>query len=150
MERLVLFVCTGNVCRSPMAEYLLRTRLDGSSGWCVTSAGVVAGAGMSASAPAVHVMQEIGIDMTSHRSRSLTVELVDSATLIVVMTMAHRDQIRVFFPNALQKVFLLKSFSGSNGDIDDPIGSSVSCYRAVRNEIDNAMPDLIGFMKELE
>ena len=153
-KRMLVFVCTGNMCRSPIAEYLLRDRLGSNADWQIASAGVLAADGQAASAEAIRVMAERGIDMAGHRSRMLDRELVDAASLVVVMTGGHRDQIRLLHPHpeVMQKMFLLKSFDTRmrGGDVDDPIGMSVEVYRGVRDEIDAALPGLMAFMKSLE
>ena len=90
--------------------------------------------------------------MTRHRSQPVTRELVDAASVIVVMTASHREQLRMLFPRAREKTFLLKSFDprGEGGDVDDPIGSSVANYRRVRDEIEEAIPELKKFMENLD
>ena len=146
-----MFVCTGNVCRSPMAEYLLRHRLLPDSEWVVCSAGTSAGFGMPASGFAESVLREKRIDLSPHQSRPLTRELVDAASLIVVMTSGHRDFIRAIYPDATEKIFLLKSFDPiGGGDIDDPIGLTVDTYRQIRDDIDRALPGMMSFMDTLE
>jgi protein-tyrosine-phosphatase len=147
----VLFVCTGNICRSPMAEYLLRQQVPESSGWRVRSAGVAAPRGMPASRPAIEALEEIGIDLRAHQSRLLTQEMIADATLIVVMTTGHRRQVWSTAPGAAHKVALLKSFdpAASGTDVEDPIGSSLEVYREVREELRTALPGLMAFMDVL-
>ena len=150
-HRQLLFVCTGNLCRSPMAEYLLRHHLGPQTDWQIHSAGLAAGNGQAASAEAVEVLGERNIDLTPHRSRSLTHDMVDAAGLIVVMTRAQALDIKRRFPEAVNRVRLLASFkSDSRGeDINDPIGGDLETYRRIRDEIDEALLDLILHLKKL-
>lgn len=149
---LVIFVCTGNVCRSPMAAYLLRARLGRRSPWRVASAGVNAVRGLPPSVEAVQALEEQGIDLAGHRSRPLDAASVDAAALLVVMTGAHRRQIESLYPAAREKTFLLKDFDDSASDVDvhDPIGMSLATYRHVRDEIEAALPGLVHFLEELD
>jgi protein-tyrosine-phosphatase len=150
-NRHVVFVCTGNICRSPIAEYMLRDCMGEDSGWTVSSASVMSGMGAPASAHAVEVMEEEGVDMHKHRSMPLSPDLIDLASVIVVMTGGHAEQIEYSFPVAREKVFLLTSFDENavNRDIADPIGATIDVYRTVRDDISKAMPGLIAFLREL-
>lgn len=144
-ERRILFVCTGNTCRSPMAEFLLRERLGENSGWTVESCGIYAVDGAAASENAVDVMQEINIDIRTHRSRQITAEMVAAADLIVAMTEGHRRELLNQFPDAQGKVFRMHEFGtdGSIRDVMDPAGGSKAVYRKIRDEVDSAAADLI-------
>ena len=146
---LIVFVCTGNVCRSPMAEYLLRAHPELGPGWDVCSAGLAAVFGIPASREAVDVMREKGINITAHSSRPLSNELVAAAELVVVMTADHKRMMDLLYPEAMDKVRLVKSFDpdATGKDLRDPIGMSHDVYRAIRNEIEQALPGLLAHLE---
>ncbi len=149
MKKLI-FVCTGNTCRSPMAEGLLKHLLGPECGWDISSAGVRASNGFPASPGSTEALREKGIDISGHYSRRLTPEMIRKADLLVTMTRAHRDAILEISPESAGKVFLLKSFGIAQcaADIYDPVGEALDVYRRVRDEIDAALPDLILYMME--
>jgi len=149
-EKKILFVCTGNICRSPMAEHLLRDRLAKDSEWEVASAGIMAGRGMTASDEAIEALGERGIDLSSHRSQPVDRELVDASAIVVVMTDSHLQQMDDMFPDFRGKFFMMKSFDSKTRDIGDPIGLSADVYRRVRGEIESSLPGLIEFMKRMQ
>lgn len=141
----LIFVCTGNTCRSPMAEGLLRALLPADCGWKFTSAGICAADGWPASDHSVEALREKGIDISDLTSTTLTPNLIEKADLLVTMTEGHRQAILAVAPESEGKVFLLKSFGFAQcaADIDDPVGGTLEIYRRVRDEIDAALPDLI-------
>ncbi len=136
-----------------MAEYLFRHRADPELGWDAVSAGVMAGHGGGASAPAVSVLDELGIDLKPFRSRPVSRELIEESDLIVAMTASHIVQLWALFRDMHfdEKLFLLRSFEPGEegGDVEDPIGMSADVYREVRNQIDAALPGLIAYAREL-
>src|SRR5947209_15332682 len=106
----ILFVCTGNVCRSPMAEGILRLALQGRGDYRVESAGLGAMEGQPPSPYAVQAVRELGIDISKQRSRMLTSELVRQADFIFGMTHSHIDTVTMLYPQAAEKNFLLREF----------------------------------------
>ena len=132
-----------------MAEALFRRRIGDNAQWDATSVGLYAGRGSPASDLSIEVMRELGIDLAQHRSKPLTSELVNSADLIVTMTEGHRFQLLQDFPSVGNKVCLIKSFGTSKvpADITDPFGGSLKIYQKTRDEIDQALSDLILFIR---
>jgi glycine hydroxymethyltransferase len=146
----IVAVCTGNTCRSPLAEHLLRLRLEAYPGWQVSSAGVMAGEGQPASAETVQVLREQGIDAEAHRSRLLTREMLAEADYVLVMTDGHRQNILAQWPDMADKVHCITSFgvAHTGEDVPDPIGLSVQAYRQTRDRIDAAVTDFLLFLVE--
>jgi len=139
---MVLFICTGNTCRSPMAETLFRElvaarlvckpdEIEG-RGVVVASAGVAAWGGGKASTGALEAMRERGADLSAHESQPLTENLARQADLIWTMTASHRATILAQFPEAGGRVAML---SPDRNDVLDPIGGTVATYRKCAEQI---------------
>src|SRR5205823_6025127 len=152
--RTILFVCTGNVCRSPMAEGLFRHAARGRGDFCVLSAGVGAIEGQPPSAYAVQALKELGIDISQQRSRMLTADVVNQADYIFGMTHGHVDAINLLYPQAAEKTFLLREFDETldvfEKDISDPIGGSYEIYLACRDQIEQGLVSLLNFIEQYE
>jgi glycine hydroxymethyltransferase len=148
----VLFVCTGNVCRSPMAEGLFRHATKGSSGYRVLSAGLGAMEGQPPSAFAVQVVKELGIDISNQRSRMLSPDLVQEADYIFGMTHSHIDTVMMLYPQAAEKTFLLREFDETldqfEKDISDPIGGSLQTYLNCRDQIEQGIASILRFLDQ--
>ena len=131
----VLFVCTGNTCRSPMAEVVFRDLVD-SRGWTnveVASAGVFASPGAPASRGALDAVQRRGLDLEHHRARLLDVDLAEAADLILTMTAGHRDaleQMGLGVRAATLGDFAMEGGIGPGPDVPDPIGAGPDVYDA--------------------
>lgn len=133
-KRKILFVCTGNSCRSVMAEGLLRLTMEqrGRKDVHIMSAGTDTMPGMGPTMETVEAMWTEGVDISGHLSQQLTPDLVRHADAIFCMAEHHREQILASIPEVQSKVFLLKSFeSDLSGDMDvpDPIGQPMSVYQ---------------------
>ena len=148
----VLFVCTGNICRSPMAEGLFRHATKGRGDYRVFSAGVGAVDGLPPSEHAVLALRELNIDITHQRSRMLTPDLVRQADYIFGMTHSHVDAVMLLFPMAAEKTFLLREFDETldsfEKDISDPIGGSLEVYQNCRDQIEQGIASMLKFIEQ--
>src|SRR5438876_9677134 len=148
----ILFVCTGNVCRSPMAEGIFRQAIQGRGDYRAVSAGIGAAEGQPPSPYAVQAVRELGIDISGQRSRMLTPELIEEADYIFGMTHNHVDTVLLLYPQAAEKTFLLREFDETldlfEKDIGDPIGGSYDVYLNCRDQIEQGIASLLRFIHE--
>lgn len=144
----ILFVCTGNTCRSSMAEGIAR-ELAGKGDLEFSSAGIAAFPGSPASQEALIVMKENQIDISSHQARLLTREMVETADLVLTMTQGHCNNIHRAMPEYNNKVFTINKYAwDKDEDILDPYGQSVEVYKLVASEIKEAIYQLIEKLKK--
>lgn len=141
MQR-ILFICTGNTCRSPMAEALCRCELQkrGIEGVECTSAGLTPFEGEAPSTNAVQAMAEIGIDISQKRSQPVTRDLLAQSDLVICMTREHQRALEPY-RDMISRIVVL------GGGISDPYGGDIAAYRKTRDEISLALDDL---MQEIE
>lgn len=147
-KRVIVFVCTGNTCRSPMAQGLLQDYLE-KGNWRhieVKTAGVMTISGLLPTPEAVQVMESVEIDIRKHRSAPLTPEMLKKADLVLGMTPFHVQFALRMSPEARGKTFLLKEYTKSdlkNYQITDPMGATLEVYKRVFREIKLAIDRLI-------
>jgi len=150
IEYSVLFVCTGNTCRSPMAEGIAnrllaehkRVPIDQleAAGVRVKSAGVMTGGGSPASIESVQAMNQIGVDISDHHSTALTEDLIQDADAIYTMTDSHRQAVLMLSPSAAEKTHRLDP----EGDIIDPFGAPLEIYTQTADMIRQAVAHRIA------
>ena len=148
----ILFVCTGNICRSPMAEGFFRELMKERGDFEALSAGLAAVDGQPPSAHAVTAMKELGLDISAQRSALVTSETMEGVHYIFGLASGHVDNLIRLFPQAREKIFLLREFveklPAGDKDIADPIGGDLEIYKACRNQIKQGVESIIPFIEQ--
>lgn len=148
--RRVLFVCTGNTCRSPMAEGLFRQCVEKFPDWEVGSAGVAASVGSRESRDTAKVLQAHGAELASFRSQQVSEELIEQADAVFAMTLGHLEVLEDEFPDHTDKFYLVGDFldgDKTGSDVPDPIGMGARAYEQVADVLKAAFPGILRFLQ---
>jgi len=149
----ILFVCIGNICRSPFAQGLFTklVRQKGHINFRAESAGLLALPGNSVTFLAQKVAAEYGVDLSGHRAKRLSQELVARFELILVMEKSHKDELLAEFPEAGDKTFLIRRFARfgpRERGIADPYGLQYDAYRFCYLDIEDAVTGLVDYLNK--
>ena len=135
----VLFVCTANICRSPVAEvvfreWLRRTGVPGA--WLVGSAGTWAVAGNTASTYSQQMAAQRGLNLAQHRARSVEAAMLEAADVVLCMASSHREALQIEFPQHAGRIHLWTALAGPGYDVADPYGGPLAGYVEMAEEMD--------------
>lgn len=150
----IMFVCTGNICRSPMCQYYLQKLVDEAgcqNEFLISSCGTYANTGESSTINAIEAMKEYNVDLNKHRAKNVEDIDIENYDLVLCLTLSHKMSVLGLYPKLRGKVFTLKEFVYPDDmykNIDDPWGLSLNVYNECANEIVNALNILFERLKE--
>lgn len=147
----ILFICTANIIRSPIASALFSSKLAevGLAGaWQAASAGTWAREGYPAAQESQALLSKMGIDISRHRSRMVTEGLLKNASLVLVMEKGHKEALHYEFPAFKSRIFLLSEMCGIEADVHDPVGGTLSDFEATIRDIQELIDQ--GFPRIME
>jgi protein-tyrosine-phosphatase len=144
----ILFVCTANICRSPMAAALFRLQLKKTvedwQNWRIDSAGTWASDGQEVSSGSCEVMKRRGVDLTGHQSKTVTKELLEQFDLVLTMEQGHKEALQVEFPHLVNRVFMLSEMQGLRVSVRDPYGGPLTAYEVAADTLERMISKGMG------
>lgn len=150
----LLFICTANICRSPVAEGLTRQRLEKEkmAGWMVASAGTWAMQQRGAADNSLLLLAEREIDMRAHQAQMVDEPLLARADLVLCMAQGHVEALQAEFPQHAYKIYLLSAMTGRRFSVADPYGQDLDAYRHMVREVDQLIeqgwPNIVALAQE--
>lgn len=151
----IMFICTGNICRSAMAHWLFKKKLDDNNidNIEVYSCGTYAETGDWATDEAIDAMEEYEVDLKKHRATNIRDSKIEEMDLILCATESHKADVIMRYPNLMDKVYTMKGyvqFNDNNTNINDPWGYDIFTYRKCATEINNVLDLLIKKLENKE
>jgi protein-tyrosine phosphatase len=149
----ITFVCTANICRSPMAQALLAHALDAEPeplrSLRVVSAGISAYDGERVSPNSQRVLEPVGLDLSKHLSQRLTQDLIDQSLAVFCMTAMHKLLVETQFNPTTPHIYLMREFlpDGQEKEIPDPYGLDRAAYETCRDSMVEAIPSILAFLR---
>jgi len=140
----IMFVCTGNTCRSPIAEGLMKSKFKDRK-IDIVSRGLMVLCSEPANAMAIEIMADMGIDISMHRSKPFDEDELDDATLVLTMTGRHKAVLSQRIHKG--KLFSIKEFVGETGDVNDPYGGTIDVYKLCYDELEQLILKIGGLLK---
>lgn len=140
----ILIVCTANICRSPMGEAILKRLIaerEDAEQWHIASAGTWANYGSPAAVLSQFVMRKMGMDISSHQSQPVSVELMQQSDLVLTMENQHKEMLADQFAPFSNRIYMISEMVGSMNDIPDPIGGDLSDYEATAQLLERYLSD---------
>lgn len=146
----IMFICTGNICRSAMAEGIMRKKAEENGlNINVYSCGVYAENGDGATYNAIEAAQEYGVDIKNHKATNVKDSKINEMDIILCATQGHKNLVLQLYPNLSNKVYTMKEFVGdSNYDIADPWRYNIDIYQKCANEIVQVVDKIIEKLKK--
>lgn len=150
----IMFVCTGNICRSPMCEYYFQKLVNESgleNDFLISSCGTYANTGESSTINAIESMKKYGVDLNKHRAKNIDDIDIENYDLILCLTLSHKNAVLGLYPSLKGRVYTLKEYIHPNEkykNIDDPWGFNLNVYNECANEIVNSLDELLKKIKE--
>ena len=140
----ILFICTGNLCRSPMAQALFlqllqTTHPNEASQWRIESAGTWTEDGKPATMGAQVAISKFGLSLKNHRSAMVSREMMDNFNLVLVMEEGHKEALKIEFPQRANRIFLLSEMVGARFEIKDPMGGEPVEYESAAHQIESLL-----------
>lgn len=146
-KKVVLFVCTGNTCRSPMAAAIFNHFAEQEEiNWFARSAGIATETGLPISDDAKTAINEYGIYIEDHMSRQLDERMLIDANIVLTMTKTQRDLLHIYFPEKKDKVFSVAEFTDFHGDIEDPYGKGLEKYQETAKILMEIIPKVLNVL----